>query len=160
MCQGPVATLVVFQCGYDAGNRVNHEFRALDGKGDAYWYDGLGRLTKTTKDSVDPTAELASGGTGATAHAFRRQFTLDGDSHRTQVVTTPMTGAAETTNYSTHGTRHLPAAGRQQHGHLVDQGRLRARPDKDRMRRVDLVQPQRPSWSSSQGGALSESGIQ
>ena len=37
---------------------------------------------------------------------------------------------------------------------------LRAQPDKDRMRRVDSVQPQRPSWSSSQGGASSESGIQ
>ncbi len=92
--------------GYDAGNRVNREFRALDGKGDAFWYDGLGRLTKTTRDSDDPVAELASGGTGSTPRAYRRQFAMDDDTHRSQVVTTPMTGSAVTTDYQTHADRH------------------------------------------------------
>ena len=93
-----------FQYGYDTGNRVNREFRALDGKGDAFWYDGLGRLTKTTRDSADPVAELAT--PQSTQHALHREYLMDGDAHRTQVRTTPMGGSVELTNYATHGTRH------------------------------------------------------
>ena len=95
-----------YEYAYDAGNRVSLELRSADSKGDAYWYDGLGRLKKATRDSVDPKAELSSGGTGTIARAYRRDYYLDGDSHRTQTVTTPMTGAAETVNYTTHGQRH------------------------------------------------------
>ena len=72
-----------FQYGYDAHNRVNREFRSLDSKGDAYWYDGLGRLTKTTKGSVDPVAELASGGTRRDGQHGARvpPFVCDGRRH-------------------------------------------------------------------------------
>jgi RHS repeat-associated protein len=93
-----------FQYGFDAGNRVNSELRAFDGKGDAYWYDGLGRLTRTTKDTANPVAELQT--PQSTQHAFHREFLMDDDSHRSQVRTTPMGGAAAVTDYTTHGTRH------------------------------------------------------
>ncbi|MFN8825957.1 MAG: RHS repeat-associated core domain-containing protein [Planctomycetota bacterium] len=99
------ASVADFQYGYDSGNRVSYEHRAFDGKGDAYWYDSLGRLTQVTKDSVNPAAEI-SGGAGTTAHALRRVYNLDGDSHRTTVVKTPSGGSPETTTYATHGIRH------------------------------------------------------
>lgn len=119
------------QYGYDSGNRIVTELRGFEGKGNAYWYDKLGRLTKTTKDTTDPIAELAS--PKSTTHAFHREFFLDGDDHRTQVRTTPMGGSVETTDYTTHSTRHFytqiqtvgqPAVNRTFHddGRLISHG--------------------------------------
>ena len=93
-----------FTYGYDAANRVNVEMRGQDGLGDAYFYDGLGRLTKATRDSDNPFAEITS--PGSTNHAFQREWLLDGDSHRTQVQTKPMGGAAAVDVYSVNGIRH------------------------------------------------------
>src|SRR5690606_10471616 len=39
-------------------------------------------------------------------HAFQREWLLDGDSHRTQVKTTPMGGATAIEGYSTNSIRH------------------------------------------------------
>src|SRR5690606_10176955 len=72
--------------------------------GDAYFYDGLGRLTKATRDSANPFAEITT--PGSTNHAFQREWLLDGDSHRTQVKTTPMGGATAIEGYSTNSIRH------------------------------------------------------
>jgi RHS repeat-associated protein len=89
---------------YDDANRVVSEFRAYEGKGDAFWYDKLGRLTKTTRESVNPAAELGS--PQSTTHSYFREFYHDGDDHRTQVRSTPMGSATEVTNYLTATARH------------------------------------------------------
>ncbi|MCP3916965.1 MAG: RHS repeat protein [bacterium] len=74
------------------------------GDGDVYRYDELMRLEEIVKGSTDPLGELVQPGT--TTHEVTRSYTLDADSHREAVVTTPDGGSSQAESYATDPRRN------------------------------------------------------
>ncbi|MEW6743536.1 MAG: RHS repeat-associated core domain-containing protein, partial [Planctomycetota bacterium] len=100
--QGVIAE---FLYGLTEGGLVAYEQRTHEqGHGDVYRYDGLTRLREVVVGSDDPASE--SQDPGSTTWEWARLYELSGDSHRTQVATTPFGGTPDPVLYTTDPQRH------------------------------------------------------
>lgn len=71
-------------------------------KGDAYLFDGMGRLRKMIRDSANaPNVNWSN--PSAISHTYHRDFQLSDDHHRTALVTTPFGSGPQTTPYTVAG---------------------------------------------------------